>query len=398
MSEQRKPLMAVDLGENGGVFTFGTLEEIDLWLDKEQRFWAWIGSVPRDESVLQQVWERMEEARGRIRRAFDHARNQENQPVFESAIEALRTQINNSFSEGQLLHSTTPRAQLIEAERASDPKRAIYALAHFLGVGTMHNARPYAQGTFDALCFDKGVVGVADAERRALKLLQKETQEILDDLRTKVRTNSEESGRINKDLRERLAEHEASHGTLMEEHKAAHVGELERARVELENISRTYEERTALQAPVMYWRGKRRKHKILAIVFGIATALAMLGGGLLAYWEILWLLEGLEPDQYPAPWKIGGLLISATLILWVIRILVRIFFSNLHLEADASERMTMVQTYLALIRKGKGPKDEDRQLILQTLFRPASTGIVKDDAVPPSILEWLTRVGSGKGG
>jgi hypothetical protein len=36
---------------------------------------------------------------------------------------------------------------------------------------------------------------------------------------------------------------------------------------------------------------------------------------------------------------------------------------------------------------------EDRQLILTALFRPAADGIVKDEGIPPSMLEFLTRQG-----
>jgi hypothetical protein len=35
--------------------------------------------------------------------------------------------------------------------------------------------------------------------------------------------------------------------------------------------------------------------------------------------------------------------------------------------------------------------DEDKQLILKVLFRRAPTGIVKDDAMPPSVLDAVTR-------
>lgn len=39
----------------------------------------------------------------------------------------------------------------------------------------------------------------------------------------------------------------------------------------------------------------------------------------------------------------------------------------------------MINTYLALLRNGDGVKEEDRELILQTLFRPATSGYIKDD-------------------
>jgi hypothetical protein len=53
----------------------------------------------------------------------------------------------------------------------------------------------------------------------------------------------------------------------------------------------------------------------------------------------------------------------------IVRILVRLLLSNIHLLTDAGERVTMVQTYLALLKRGK-LKDDERMFILQTLFRP----------------------------
>ncbi|MPX90331.1 DUF6161 domain-containing protein [Salinivibrio sp. VYel1] len=76
---------------------------------------------------------------------------------------------------------------------------------------------------------------------------------------------------------------------------------------------------------------------------------------------------------------------------WVTRLSAKIFISNLHLRTDADERVTMIQTYLALLREGSGPMDEERQLILQTLFRPSSTGFIKDDG-PSSFHELVTNV------
>lgn len=41
------------------------------------------------------------------------------------------------------------------------------------------------------------------------------------------------------------------------------------------------------------------------------------------------------------------------------------------------------------MRRGK-LKDNEQMLILQALFRPASVGIVKDDAVPLELVDGLT--------
>ncbi len=69
------------------------------------------------------------------------------------------------------------------------------------------------------------------------------------------------------------------------------------------------------------------------------------------------------------------------------------------LASDAAERVVMIKAYVALAREGK-LDDSHRSLILQALFKPSTTGLVKDDAVPASMLDLATRVaqaGSSKG-
>jgi hypothetical protein len=50
----------------------------------------------------------------------------------------------------------------------------------------------------------------------------------------------------------------------------------------------------------------------------------------------------------------------------------------------------MILTYLALIREGKEIAPDDKNLILQHIFR-SSDGLVKDDAAPRSFWEAITR-------
>lgn len=100
-----------------------------------------------------------------------------------------------------------------------------------------------------------------------------------------------------------------------------------------------------------------------------------------------------EPEKWhPEYWRLAVIIASALFCVWIIRIFVRLLLSNIHLQTDAKERVTMVQTYLALMRRGK-LKDDERMFILQTLFRPTPTGIVKDDAVPLTVVEGITKLG-----
>ena len=82
---------------------------------------------------------------------------------------------------------------------------------------------------------------------------------------------------------------------------------------------------------------------------------------------------------------------------WILRILARLFSENVKTLQDARERVTLVTTFLALMRDEKNGKvvtDDDRKIILQALFRQSSV-TASDDAPPFSLWELLSRSRSG---
>ena len=90
------------------------------------------------------------------------------------------------------------------------------------------------------------------------------------------------------------------------------------------------------------------------------------------------------------PWYLGVSLLCGTVFLLGLRVISRVAMSHLHLSNEAEERAVMARTYLTLHKMGEIP-NEQRTLMLQALFRPSTTGLVKDDAVPPSVLDLATR-------
>lgn len=75
-------------------------------------------------------------------------------------------------------------------------------------------------------------------------------------------------------------------------------------------------------------------------------------------------------------------------IVWFSRTLLRDARLNQHLYYDANERVTMLETFVAM--KEFGLKDEDTQLILAALFRPVSVGGL-DDGGPTLFYELLLK-------
>ena len=86
--------------------------------------------------------------------------------------------------------------------------------------------------------------------------------------------------------------------------------------------------------------------------------------------------------------KYGFLVLLTSMIIWIIRILMKITLSNYHLSIDARERIIMIRTYLALIKEGKGFAEDDKKVILDNIFRPTNFGIIKDEThiTPADIL------------
>jgi hypothetical protein len=54
---------------------------------------------------------------------------------------------------------------------------------------------------------------------------------------------------------------------------------------------------------------------------------------------------------------------------------------QVHLARDSEERYTLTYFYLSLL-KDSNVDEKDRQLIIQSLFSRAETGLLKDDSSP----------------
>jgi hypothetical protein len=78
----------------------------------------------------------------------------------------------------------------------------------------------------------------------------------------------------------------------------------------------------------------------------------------------------------------------------------RLFSENVQILREAEERVTMIKTFLAMMRDGKDGQaivnDNDRILILRSLFRPSAvTGV--DDSPPMPLYDIVNKKISGNG-
>jgi hypothetical protein len=171
------------------------------------------------------------------------------------------------------------------------------------------------------------------------------------------------------------------------EHQAAWADELndfkKRSTELIQECQRAIENlhtEAAMRAPKSYWGtrakdhreavGKARKwwHISLAAMLAIVVACGII------------LVCVLKPtSEFGAARTIGfGILFTTglSLLVWLSRQLLRDLRSHEHLAEDASERVTMIETYSALKQAGLETANLDQ--ILAALYRPASTGLIAD--------------------
>lgn len=395
------PLFTLNLSENGGTFQPVSINEAISWIQHEQTFWVWL-SRHFNQSYgqgLRQGIEQLNEALNHGQRANQY--KDSNPQQHTSEIEQMRSRLEEIYSQGKFPHSSTSLAKRIEAYRqVAGDQAAGYFTAVFVPPAHGHHFQPQdlsawrglVEGLIDRYnlyaAVGKGRKQAAEQSFEQLRAkaeqLVSETTEISEALHRDYSTSAEV---IRTAAVEQAAQFNEAQGVRQEEF----ANLKEKLTQDMEALRKTFREEIALRAPAEYWEKKRVGHRNLAWVTGI---LSFAGIGIAARvlgLQIHDLLKGTPPNTAPDSWRVAVLVLIGIFLVWGVRLVVRMFLSHLHLLTDASERVVMVQTYLSLLEGDRLASKEDRQLILQALFRPASDGIVKDEGLPISLAEVLTR-------
>jgi len=154
----------------------------------------------------------------------------------------------------------------------------------------------------------------------------------------------------------------------------------------IEELENTYKEKLKLSEPANYWQTRAEILKKQGwIAFG--ALIIFVGIVVWSLGELLWNV----PDQiYSSFFKgdksaaIRWSIIYVTFISFMaftVRAITKVMFSSFHLARDSEERHTLTYFYLSLLKDSK-VEEADRQLIMQSLFSRADTGLLKDDSGP----------------
>lgn len=164
----------------------------------------------------------------------------------------------------------------------------------------------------------------------------------------------------------------------------------------IQKLEHTYEAKLKLEKPARYWQtkstnyykqGRLARNTIITIVFAVSIFLAVI---LMTAPE--WIFKNIFKENSTAivRWSII-LLIFVSLIAYLIRALTKYMFSSFHLARDAEERHTLTFFYLALT-KDTEVNDDDRKLILQSLFSRSDTGLLKEDSSPTMPSDAISKI------
>ena len=325
------------------------------------------------------------------------------QPI-SSELQTIRNNIINEFS-GHLLHSESALGKFV-LERKEPAVYGAYLYSFMrrksnanLGEGDRNTHALDAY--FEVQFFERGIKRSMKPTEAALNDMRTRWEgdlaTILEDLRTTAIKRKEDFDSLELSIKQDKADFKSSFDSLFAGEKETATSQNANAKKEFEAIIKRFQNEMALKAPVTYWSRKAIAHRILAVVPVLFTGL--LGYGLYALYPLLEIKKVQEKLLPADPHGYGNLLVVGvgfTLIIWILRILVRLFLSQLHLATEASEKKVTVLTFLALLGE-KAIDTKDKELVLAAIFRPSSTGIVKEDGGPATFWEMIGKIVGGKG-
>lgn len=151
------------------------------------------------------------------------------------------------------------------------------------------------------------------------------------------------------------------------------------------DLEHTYQELLRLKKPAEYWNQRASKlnkegwkavHWLVGLVAFACVTLYLL----------LWLtpdgmlLSFIKGQASAIKWSIVYVTFI-TFLAYSIRALNKVAFSSFHLARDAEEREQLTYVYLSLM-KDSAVDEKDKNLIMQSLFSRAETGLLKGDSGP----------------
>ena len=374
----------------GSRHSFKNFTKIEEWFAQETAFWNSIGNPSNMVHTFDS------EIKNKINAKFD--KNRQEGFEVDTFLEELKNYIETHFKAHGIISSKSKRGKWLKSLHESNPSLMAGAMIYFQNAikGTTDSQITQRDGELAAYLFDNKIEPDFDTEKQQYADFYSEIIQQKDEILKELLDIREENKKLNATIQKQTIDWEATFTTQKTDVGKRFDDEYDRHKGKMTESEVFYEKKLAVKNAVTYWSTKASGHKTNSYIFGIASGVLMIASIITIFCMGKYIV-GLDlKDELGVGkkiltesgalqlWVYGFFIISMTMIIWVIRLLVKVFLSNLHLLSDAKERETMIQTYLAFEREEDILKPEDRDLILPSIFRVSSHGIIKDDSSPGS--------------
>lgn len=240
-----------------------------------------------------------------------------------------------------------------------------------------------------------------DAEQKSFDKLRQEFEQTIQDASSTVidhlKNSNEKFDEYTKSIEEQKNEKELVFQEWFTSSKKSFEDFSKASNKRIEDLKKLYEEELALKAPAQYWEERAKEMRIqgqrwlfgltLSTIIGVIFLYQLLGSIGTGEFEKMF-----ENTGSSIKWSIV-FITFITFLAFLIRTFTKLTFSSFHLSRDAQERKQLTYVYLAL-KENNAVSDIDRNIILQSIFSRADTGLLKEDSsptMPTSIIEKVVK-------
>lgn len=373
--------ITISFQNNISGLSFANIQELNQWMINEKSKFEWLVKIKRNFS--NHVWTHINQQFSPLQNQINAIiKNQSTKTTIKGNLEAIENWFIDTYNNKKLIISNSPDFFAVDELKDKNPIKASIFLGHLISVQNLYSngieLPEIIEGSHEYFQYIEGLSKKdLNAQRKSLEKLKSEWESHLleyknqgEQLKSDINANKVNFEEYFLTAQKRLDD------------------QLEKYTEEMEELKKTYDQYMSMKAPVKYWNEKRTKHIENSNKFrGWAIGIGLIGSIAFVYFLRKEFLN--NQIEY---WKISVFILFGTLFFWILRILVKLMLSNIHLSGDSLEREVMCQTYLSLLREQSGLSDNDKKLILGTLFRSSSMGIVSDDGIPPGVYDIVTKL------
>lgn len=372
----------------GAEFTFKNFKEIEGHFDKEIQFYEDI-KLLYNRNVINFA----STAKKGVRDLINKTRQEGF--VFEDLVIEIKNYIESKYKNSGIVSFNSREGIWLLQNKDLPTNRLFGAFEYFQNKVKKREGNSDMNsrlGEVSAYLFDKGISTSFKSEKDKYETFYKNYIEKRDQLKLDV----ENIRKLNEEFKKNF-----------DDQKDFYIQEFNR-QVEIHKVKMSesedfYEKKLAVKNAVTYWKEKANKHLRNSWVFGGISFLLMFIALYFLYSFGNYILDIdmnavdskgkrlLDEKGALQLWVYGFFLVGVTLSIWFIRLIVKVFLSNLHLLSDAKERETMILTYLAFEREENTLEPGDRNLILPAIFRVSTNGYIKDDSTPNSPINIIAK-------